>query len=70
MKKVKPIDLTNLIRPYAKENLWIALNTAQDKVIASGKTIKEALDNAKKISNEKPVLMQAVQDYSAYILGY
>jgi len=70
MKKIKEIDLTDLIRPYAKENLWIALNTAQDKVIATGKTLKEAIDNAKKISNEKPVLMQAVQDYSTFILGY
>jgi hypothetical protein len=70
MKKIREIDLTNLIRPYAKENLWIALNTEQDKVIATGKTLKEAIYNAKKVSNEKPVLMQAVQDYSAYILGY
>lgn len=62
MAKIKLIDLTNLIKPYAKDNLWLALNTAQDKVIATGKTIKEALDNANKISSEKPVLMQAVQD--------
>lgn len=67
MAKIKLIDLTNLIKSYAKDNLWLALNTAQDKVIATGKTIKEALDNANKISSEKPILMQAVQDYSTYM---
>lgn len=70
MKKIKEIDLINLISPYAKENLWVALNTDQNKVIATGKTLKEAIDNAKKYSDERPVLMQAVQDYSAYILSY
>lgn len=42
----------------------------QNKVIATGKTLKEAIDNAKKDSDEKPVLMQAVQDYSTHILSY
>jgi hypothetical protein len=29
--------------------------------------MKETIDNAKKNSSEKPVIIQAVQNYSAYI---
>ncbi len=68
MIKIKEVDLTELIRPYAKENLWLALNKSLNKVLATGKTMKEAIDNAKKGSSEKPVIMQAVQNYSAYVL--
>ena len=68
MIKIKEVDLTELIRPYAKENLWLALNKSLNKVLATGKTMKEAIDNAKKGNSEKPVIMQAVQNYSAYVL--
>jgi hypothetical protein len=68
MTKIKEIDLTELIKPYSKENLWLALNKSLNKVLATGKTMKEAIDNAKKSSSEKPVIMQAVQNYSAYVL--
>ena len=68
MSKIKEIDLTELIKPYAKDNLWLALNKSLNKVLATGKTVKEAIKNAKKNSSEKPVIIQAVQNYSAYIL--
>jgi hypothetical protein len=67
MVKVKEIDLTKLIKPYTKDNLWLDLNRSLNKVLATGKTMKEAIDNAKKNSSEKPVIIQAVQNYSAYI---
>jgi len=67
MTKVKEIDLTKLIKPYTKDNLWLALNRSLDKVLATGKTMKEAIDNAKKYSCEKPVILQAADNYSAYI---
>jgi uncharacterized ParB-like nuclease family protein len=69
MKKIKEIDLTQLIKPYAKENLWLALNKSLNKVLATGKTMKEAIENAKNCG-EKPVIMQAVQNYSSYILNF
>ena len=68
MSKVNEIDLTELIRPYAKDHLWLALNKSLNRVLATGKTMKEAIDNAKKGSSEKPVIIQAVQNYSAYVL--
>lgn len=67
MKKIREIDLTNLIRPYAKENLWLALNGNQTEVLATGKTISEVINNAKKLTSEKPVLLKAVEDYSSFI---
>ena len=68
MPKIKEIDLTELIRPYAKDSLWVALNKSLNRVLATGKTMKEAIDNAKKSSSEKPVIIQSVQNYSAYVL--
>jgi len=67
MTRIKEINLTELIKPYAKDNVWLALNTTQNKVLATGKTVKEVIDNAKKVSKEKPVIMKAVQNYSKYI---
>ena len=67
MTKIKEINLTELIKPYAKDNVWLALNTTQNKVLATGKTVKEVINNAKKVSKEKPVIMKAVQNYSKYI---
>jgi hypothetical protein len=69
MSKIKEINLTTLIKPYVKDNLWLALNKSLNKVLATGKTMKEAIENAKS-SGEKPVIMQAVQNYSAYILNF
>jgi hypothetical protein len=67
MKKFKEINLIELIRPYAKDNLWVALNPDQTRVLATGKTLKEVISNAKKNSNEKPVLIKAIQNYSMFI---
>ena len=67
MAKIKDINLTELIKPYEKDNVWLALNTMQNKVLATGKTVKEVIDIAKKVSKEKPVIMKAVQNYSKYI---
>jgi hypothetical protein len=67
MNKLKVIDLTEILKPYLGKDLWVALNSSQTEVIATGKTIKEAFDNAKKISDEKPVLMKTKQDYLSYV---
>jgi len=67
MKIDKAIDLTEILKPYVEKNLWVALNDDQTEVIGSGKTIKEAISNARKNSKENPVLIRADKDYSAYI---
>jgi ribosomal protein L5 len=66
MKKFKKNDLTEILKPYLEKDLWVALNSSQTEVIAIGKTLKEAFDNAKKITDEKPVLMRTKQDYFSY----
>ena len=63
----KIIDLTNILKPFLGKDLWVALDNSQEKVIASGKTIKEAVEKAKSVSGEKPVLMRTKQEYSAYV---
>lgn len=68
MSKIKEINLTELVKPYAKDNLWLALNKSLNKVLATGRTMKEAIENAKRNGDEKPVIMQAVQNYSTYVL--
>ena len=67
MKKEKAINLTEVLKPYAEGNLWVALNDDQTKVIGSGKTIKEAISLARKNSKENPVLIRADKDFSAYV---
>jgi ribosomal protein L5 len=66
MNKFKKIDLTEILKPYLEKDLWVALNSNQTEVLASGNTLKEAFDNAKKITDEKPVLMRTKQDYFSY----
>ncbi len=67
MRKIKEIDLTEILKPYAEKNLWVALNQKQNKVIGFGKTISEAIQEARKQSKDKPIIMKAVQDYSVYV---
>ena len=67
MIKAKEINLTKILKPYLNKNLWVALNRSQTKVLASGKTINEVVDSAKKISNEKPILMRTKQEYGTYV---
>ena len=67
MKTEKAIDLNKILEPYVKENLWVALNPDQTEVMGSGKTVKEAISSAREKSKEKPVLIRADRDFSAYI---
>ncbi len=45
-KALKPIDLTKVLLPF--ENKWVALSQDQKKVLGSGKTLKEAANQAEK----------------------
>jgi len=70
MKKIKEIDLTKILKPYVNKDIWVALNRSQTRVLASGKTINEVVESAKKISNEKPILMRTKQEYESYAPCY
>ncbi|MDO8569817.1 MAG: DUF5678 domain-containing protein [bacterium] len=49
-----PINWTNLQKKY--KGLWVALADDEITVLGHGKTLKEALEKAKKIGYEKPIL--------------
>ncbi len=64
----KSNDLTKILLPYAKKNLWVALSPDRKKVVGSGKTPKEALKEAEKKRVERPTLLQAIPDYYGFAL--
>jgi orotate phosphoribosyltransferase-like protein len=49
------IDVSKLFKKY--ENLWVAL-TDDDKVIASGKTLDEVIEKARKKGISEPVTLK------------
>ena len=63
----KTLNLSKLILPYAAKKLWIALSPDNKKVVGSGKTIKEAIEKAKKNKIERPTILQAIPDYSGFV---
>jgi len=63
----KKLDLTKILLPYAENKLWVALSPAGDKIAGSGRSPKEALDEAKKKKIFSPILLQALPDYSGFV---
>ena len=59
------IDLT-ILEKYSDE--WVALSSDESKVISSGTTAIEALEKAKKLGEEDPILIKVPENYSTYIL--
>jgi len=50
------INWTKIYKKY--KGLWVALKDDEKTVIASGKTVKEALEKAKKIGYSEPILFK------------
>jgi len=59
-------DLTNILKPFIGKDLWVALDSKQTKVLASGANVSDVINNVKKFYNERPVLMRVKQDYISY----
>lgn len=59
MKRKMPIvkDMTVLLKGYTHK--WVALNEAMDKVVASGKSVAEVLEQARAAGVKEPVLTRA-----------
>ncbi len=64
---MKKIDLTKILKPYAKKKLWVALNSDHTKVVGVGTTAGAAFKDALKNNIERPILIQAISDYSGFI---
>lgn len=64
--ELKTIDLSKILEPYSNE--WVALSIDEKKVIASGKTVKEALQKAKQKGENSPILTKVPTEYGNYVL--
>lgn len=52
-----PIDLTTVLKD-APVGDWIALSKGQDRIVATGKTLEEAVSAAKQNGEDHPVMMK------------
>jgi hypothetical protein len=61
------VDWTKIYKKY--KGLWVALRKDETTVLASGKTAKEAWENAQKKGYKKPILTRMPKELVTYI-GY
>ena len=59
------IDWTKIYKKY--KGLWVALKKDNKTVIASGKTLKEAIEKAKKKGYKEPILFKVPTEILPYI---
>ena len=59
-------DLATLLQGYADE--WVALSEDQTRVVGRGRTLHEALSEAKKNGCSNPTLTKVPKHYGAYVL--
>lgn len=50
------IDWTKIYKKY--KGLWVALEKDEKTVLASGKTVKEALEKARKTGYKRPIMLR------------
>jgi len=60
-------NLIQILKPFTKQRLWVALTPDLKKVGASGRSPKSALDKAYKAGIKEPIIMRAIPDYSGFI---
>lgn len=65
-KELKTIDLSKILEPYS--NQWVALSEDEKRVVAAGKTVKEALEKAKEKGEDSPILTKVPTEYGNYVL--
>jgi hypothetical protein len=58
-------DWTKLVRAY--KGLWVALAEDETTVLGTGKTVRIALDSAKKKSNKMPFLTRVPERIVSYV---
>lgn len=60
--------LAKILAEYGEQGLWVALSENKERVAGKGKTLKEALAEARENNVENPVVIKATPDYSKFIL--
>ena len=63
-------NLAKILAQHGEQELWVALSEDKEQVAGKGKTLKEALTQARENNVEKPVVIKATPDYSKFILQY
>jgi len=59
------IDWTEIYKKY--KGMWVALKDDEQTVVGSGKTAKEAWENAQKNGYAKPILTRMPEKLVAYV---
>ena len=62
------IDWTKIFDEY--KGLWVALLDDEKTVVGKGKSVKEALEDAKKKGYEKPIMMRVPTEIIPYVGGF
>lgn len=63
---IKVKDLSKILEPYSDE--WVALSEDEERVVGSGKTIKEVLREAKEKGENAPIITKVPKEYGNYVL--
>ena len=61
-------NLAEILAPYTKDRLWVALNSERTRVVGTGKHLQEALEEARRSKVENPTVIKAIPDYANFIL--
>lgn len=67
MLMAKNYNLTKLLKPYAQEKKWVALDEGNNRVVFSGNTIKELVGKIKGSHEKNLSIIQAIPDYSGFV---
>ncbi len=61
-------DWTEIQKKY--KGLWVALADDEETVLGSGKTAREALEQAQKKGHEYPILTRMPEEIVTYVGGF
>lgn len=59
LAKKGPVDLNKLVEPFLGTGLYLAVTKDKKSVVATGKTIREAMNSAAHEGCSEPVIMRA-----------
>lgn len=65
---MKAIDWSQIFKKY--QGLWVGLKKDQKTVVASGKTVIEVMEKAKKKSCPQPILLRVPARFLPYVGGF
>lgn len=66
VKNHKGKDLSQLLRKY--RDRWIALSSDEERVVASGTSMKKVMEEAQKQGEKDAIITRVPAEFKAYIL--